>query len=281
MPPRKLRLDLSFGYGSQDRLLRGSHDTASVLRPRVFLENGAILPDFHRDLRGYDRTLQLDLSYGLSARWNLVASAPLLVWHGHDVAHGPVAQAYGTRGFGDLLLGFRTSPGPRGLVCGASVKLPSGAYRVGGEFGGGIQDPTLQPGTGAPAFVALLQQSGATGLLDLRFAAAATYQANATSSLGYRFGDQAIAVAGLSRKLAGRLSASLQAKLVRQGRNRFHGVGVPATGSTTVYVTPGLRLEAPGGMALYGYVGFVPYAHVNEAQLGPDVAVVAGVSRLF
>lgn len=282
LPPRKLRLDLSFGYGSQDRLLRGSQEVQSVLRPRVFLENGSIVPDFHRDVDGYDRALQLDLSYGLSSRFNLVASVPLLIWHAHDVAHGSLSQQYGTRGFGDVLLGFRTRPGPRGLLLGASLKLPTGAYRVPGEFGGGIQDPTLQPGTGALAGVAYAQQSwGGGGFLGLRYQVAGTYQVNATNSLGYRFGNQAILVAGTARPLVGSLSASLQARLAHQGRNRFEGHGVPATGSTTLYVAPGLRWAAPAGVALYGYVSLVPYSYVNEAQLGPDLAVVAGISKLF
>jgi hypothetical protein len=281
VPKKTLRLDLSFGYSDQGRLLQGSQEVASVFRPRVDLEHHLIFPAFHRDINGYDRVVQLDAVYGLARRFNLVVSLPVAVWHAHDVAHGSLQQEYGTTGLGDALLGVRWALGPPGLSGGLSVKLPTGSYRVGGEFGGGIQDPTLQPGTGAVDFVASLQYALPTDFLRLRWSVAGSYQATTTNSLDYRFGNQTVVVTGVARSLSKSLSASLQAKLFHQNRNQYVGQGVPSTGSTFVYVTPGLHLKVPHNLSLYAFLLLVPYGHVNEAQLGPRVAVLTGVSKLF
>jgi hypothetical protein len=280
VPKKKFRLDLSFGYSDQGVLMRGSQEVDTVYRPRVFLEHETIIPGFHRDIDGYDQAVQADGTYGLSERVNLVASAPLAVWHTHDVAHGDIQKEYGTVGFGDALVGARWSLRPRGLVAGFSLKLPTGGYQVGGEFGGGIQDPTLQPGTGAFDFVGSMQYAWRAPWA-LGCSAAASYQATTTNDLHYRFGNQIIATAGASRSVTTRLSASLQAKLYHQARNEYLGVGVPSTGGTFVYLTPGLRFSAPKQVSVYAFLLLVPYRYVNEAQLAPRAAVLTGISKTF
>jgi len=278
---KKLRLDLSFGYTDKNLLLNGSQQVQSVYRPRIFFEHQAIVPGFHRDIDGYDRALQGDLTYGLSSRLNLQASVPLAVWHAHEVAHGGYQKEYGTVGLGDVLVGARWSMRPRRLVAGFSLKLPTGRHDIGGEFGGGIQDPTLQPGTGAFDVVGLAQYSWRTETLGLDWSAAASYQATTTNSLGYRFGNQTIATATAARPLTTSITASLQAKLYHQDRSLYSGQGVPSTGGTFVYLTPGLRVRASGGFSVYAYLLLVPYRYVNEAQLGPRAAILTGLSRMF
>jgi hypothetical protein len=278
---KKLRFDVSFGYTDKALRLEGSQQVDSVYRPRVFFEQQAIVPGFHRDIDGYDRVLQGDLTYGLSSRVNLQASVPLAIWHAHQVAHGSYQKEYGTVGLGDILLGARWSMRPRGLVAGFSVKLPTGRHDIGGEFGGGIQDPTLQPGTGAFDFVGLLQYSWRAEALGVNCSVAGSYQATTTNSLGYRFGNQTIATATAARPLTSTISASLQLKLYHQDRNLYLGQGVPSTGGTFLYLTPGLAVRASGGFSLYAYLLLVPYGYVNEAQLGPRAAILTGVSKMF
>jgi hypothetical protein len=166
-------------------------------------------------------------------------------------------------------------------VGGFALKLPTGAHDVGGEFGGGIQDPTLQPGTGALDFVGTLRYGWRFDSAGLDCTVAASYQATTTNPLQYRFGNQAIFTATVARALTGRLSGSLQAKLFHQDRHRYLGDGVPSTGGTFVYLTPGLRFTSERGLSLYAYLLLVPYRYVNEAQLGPRTAVLTGVSKLF
>ena len=281
LPAKKFRLDVSFGYADQAVLMHGSQEVDAVYRPRVFLERQLVIPGFHRDLAGYDRVLQADLTYGLSSRVNVVASVPLAIWHAHDVAHGAVAQEFGTVGLGDSLLGVRLSLRPRRLVGGFSVKVPTGRHDIGGEFGGGIQDPTLQPGTGAFDFVGMLMYSWRADRLGLDFAVAASYQATTTNSLDYRFGSQAITTVGVAHSVTSRLTVSLQGKLFHQDRSQYLGQGVPSTGGTFVYLTPGLRLRAQRGFSMYAFLLLVPYRYVNEAQLAPRAAILTGVSKLF
>jgi hypothetical protein len=281
VPKKKFRLDLSFGYTDESVLLSGSREVSTVLRPRVLLEAKRILPDFHSDIDGFDRSLQMDVTYGLGSRVNLSASVPLALWQAHEVSHGTFRGEYGTEGLGDTLVGARFALRPRRLVAGFAVKLPTGDHEVPGEFGGGIQDPILQPGTGAFDFVGSLQYGWRIDRLGLSASAAGSYQLTTTNDLDYRFGNQAIATLGVARPLVGRLAASLQAKLYHQGRNQYLGEGVPSTGGTFVYLNPGVRVSAAKGFSLYAFLLLVPYRHVNEAQLAPRVGVLTGVSKLF
>lgn len=281
VPKKKFRLDLSFGYTDESVLLEGSREVDTVLRPRVLLEAKRILPDFHSDISGFDRAVQMDVTYGLGSRVNLQASVPLVLWQAHQVAHGSFQAEYGTEGIGDTLVGVRWSLRPRRLVAGFALKLPTGAHDIEGEFGGGIQDPILQPGTGAFDFVGTLQYAWRIEGLGLNASVAGSYQLTTTNDLDYRFGNQAIATAGVARPLVGRLSGSLQAKLYHQGRNQYLGQGVPSTGGTFVYVNPGLRFAAPRGLSLYAILLLVPYRNVNEAQLGPRIGVLTGLSKMF
>jgi len=279
--PRGFKLGITFGYSHYGHALEGSREVDSVLRPRIVLEEGFIIRDYHRDLRGYDRALQIDAIYGLNRKLNLVAAVPFATWHSHDTAHGAAEQRFGASGLGDVLLGVRSTLGVRGLTGGVSIKLPTGDSTIGGEFGGGILDPMLQPGTGAFAAVALAQYSRRTRALGLSLSLAGSYQWNTENDLEYRFGDQAIFTAAVSRAVVGRLTASLQAKVIVMGRNSFAGLEVPSTGSRHVYITPGLRYETAKALAFYGYIGMVPSSHVNEGQLAPTAAFVTGLSKLF
>ena len=55
VPKKRFRFDLTFGYTDLGRLQRGSQEVDTVLRPRVFLGKGLIIPNFHRDVDGYPR----------------------------------------------------------------------------------------------------------------------------------------------------------------------------------------------------------------------------------
>lgn len=278
---KRLRLDLSYGYTDQSAPLDGSEKADLVLRPRVFLEQQRIFPDFHRDLSGYDSVVQFDATYGLGKRINLLTSFPLMTRHQHDVVHQDLQEAFGTTGVGDTLVGARVAAGPRGMVLGASMKIPTGSHEVGGEFGGGIQDPTLQPGTGAFDVVGVVLYTGPGRPLGLTWSLSGSYQATTTNSLEYRFGNQAILTAGVARSVNATLSLSFQAKYFHQDRNEFLGQGVPSTGSEVFYLTPGLRVNASRTVSFYGFLLLVPYQRVNEQQLGPRLAVITGLSKTF
>jgi hypothetical protein len=284
LPKGALRVDLSFRFADQTRPFAGGDETASVLRPKVDFEHGLILAGYHREAGGRERFLQTDLAYGLTSRATMYLSIPLLIQRAYDVSHGgSFERRTTTRGAGDLLLGmqFGVLAGPGGtLVAKAAVKSPTGNSRLINSYDRSINEPTLQPGTGSLDFVAGADFSRKK-VLGLDWTLSASYQANTTNDLDYRFGNDAIASVGVSRALFRGLSGTLQVKGWRKGRSTFLGDPVPATGGTLVYVTPGVRVAAPADMSAYAFVQVPAYRFVNEAQLTPRVALLVGWSKTF
>ncbi|HET7292709.1 MAG TPA: hypothetical protein VFM88_09800 [Vicinamibacteria bacterium] len=277
----ELRVDLSFRYTDESVPLEGADSAEPIYRPKVAFEQGILWPQFHEEIDGHEAFLQADLAYGLARGTTLLASLPLIADRSATVAHiGIPADDYGTTGFGDILLGVRQGI-PWGLVGGASVKLPNAGYRREGDFDGSILDPTLQPGSGAWAYVASLQRGGRISGAVVDWSIAGSYQLNTTNDLEYRFGDLGLVALSASTPVWGPLSASLQVKFVNEARHEYRGQDVPSTGSRFLYVSPGLKVRLPDRSALYGLVQFLPYRYVNETQLAPSVAVLGGIQKTF
>jgi hypothetical protein len=186
---------------------------------------------------------------------------------------------YRARGLGDVTLGLRhAAPAGGGWLRGTvAVKVPTGPSRK--KAADAFLDPGVQPGTGSIDLVA--------GASFTRRAAGAAWTATASrqftgrSARGFAFGDETIVALGASRPVRGRLTATLQAKLVFRERNTLAGAEVPSSGSRVLYATPGLRLALPGGLATYAQVPIPLARYVNEAQLAPTRGLVVGVSRSF
>jgi hypothetical protein len=280
LPKGAFSLDLSFRYTDEDVKLDGSQPVADVYVPKVAFTYGSIWPAFHREIQASESFLQMDLGYGLTPRLSLEASLPLHTRREHTIAHFGITQEYTTQGIGDVLLGARFSLRPS-LAAGFAVQIPTGRYRLDGDFDGSILDPTLQPGSGAFGYVGTLQQTGRFARLGMGWSVAASYQANMRNDLDYRFGNAAILTVNLSRPIAGKLSGSLQGKLFHQTRSVYLAREVPSTGMTFLYLTPALHYDAPGGVSLYGYVQLPAYRYVNDMQLAPRAAVLTGVSKTF
>jgi hypothetical protein len=277
---KAFRIDFSYRYTDDAVFLDGSSAAEHVYRPKVALEQGRIWPEFHRELGGHDSFLQLDLAYGLASRTTLLASVPVLADRSYAIAHAGIQQDYGTTGFGDALVGVRQVIAGS-LVGGFSIKLPSARHHIAGDFDGSILDPTLQPGSGSWDFVSTLQYAGTIAPWLVDWSVAGSYQVNTANDLGYRFGDLTVAAASASRTLKGPLAATLQIKFVHEARHTFLGEGVPSTGSSIFYVTPGLRVRLPDQTSLYGIVQLPPYRYVNETQLAVRAAFLVGVSKTF
>ena len=275
-------IDFSFRTTDMSAKLAGSDSTAQVVRPKVLLEEGRLIPGYHEDLRGTDSFLQMDAAYGLLASTTVFASIPLLSHRTYDIGHGGAQTAYDVRGIGDLVIGARQglvrSP-QHSLVASVGFKLRTGKSDTIDEYDSTILDPTLQSGTGSNGFIGTLTWSMvAPGKTELGLSA--SYQANTTNSYEYRFGNLAIAAATLSRPIGG-FVPSLQLKLVDQARSIFVDAGVPSTGATTLYLNAGLRYRTPEGLALYTHVLVPVYRYVNDAQLAPRYSLLFGLSKAF
>jgi hypothetical protein len=284
LPKGALRVDLSYRQSDQTDPWAGGEPTDTVLRPKVDFEHGFILSGYHREVGGTERYLQADLSYGVSSRAAVFVGVPLLIQRNYDIAHGgSFLQSTDTQGFGDILAGAHYAVlkgASHQLVARAGIKLPTGDFRLISGFDQTINDPTLQPGTGSWDFA-----TGADltrfAMLGLDWTASASYQANTTNDLQYRFGDDAIGSVTVSRTLVGRLGGSLQVKGWHKGRSTFLDRPVPSTGATLIYLTPGLRFAAPTSMSAYAFLQVPVYRYVNEAQLTPRLAFFVGWAKTF
>jgi outer membrane putative beta-barrel porin/alpha-amylase len=284
LPKGALRVDLSYRQADQTEPWAGGDPTDTVLRPKVDFEHGFILAGYHREVGGTDRYLQCDVAYGVSSRASVFLGVPLLIQRSYDIAHGgSFLQTSDTKGFGDILTGVQYAVlkgASHQLVARGGLKMPTGEFRLISGFDQTINDPTLQPGTGSWDFA-----TGADftrfNLLGLDWTASASYQANTTNDLQYRFGDDAIGSLTMSRSLVGKLGGSLQVKGWHKGRSTFLDRPVPSTGATIVYLTPGLRFAAPAAMSAYAFLQVPVYRYVNEAQLTPRLAFYVGWAKTF
>jgi hypothetical protein len=279
------RIDLSLRYVDAGARASREGPVDEVVRAKVDFERGLITSDYHRETGGSEAFLQLDGAYGLTQRLTLVATVPLITQRSFDHVHpraangGPLgALPFRTGGFGDVWLGGRYALAPA-LVAGASVKAPTGSYRMTGDFDGGIQDPMLQPGTGAFDFLGALQYQARAAGTDI--ALSASYLTTTTNPLDFRFGDDAIVAASVSRAAFASVTASLQIKGHHRDRSRFRGEGVPSTGETSVHIAPGLRVDMPDRSSLYMFVQVPLHRRVNEQQLAARASVIVGFSKAF
>jgi hypothetical protein len=264
---------------------------APVLRPRVDFGGSRLVPNFHQEFAARQTALQVDVAYGLTTRLSSVLSVPLrsryAVEHVFfpapgvdlhaDAGPGPSRQTLAIAGLGDAQVGLRCALA-RSLTAGLALKLATGAADRVDEYGQ-VDDPMHQPGTGAVGVIGTLQSGGRLGPVD--WLAAGSFQTNGTSDRGYRFGDETIVAAGLSRRVAGPWTATLQAKAQHLARNRFQDALSPSTGATLVSVAPGLRVALPRAGTFYGSVQVPVHRRVNEGQLAARVIVAVGVAAAF
>jgi hypothetical protein len=276
------QIDLSYRYTDMSSRLEGSSSTDLVVRPKVLLETGQIIPGYHEDREGTESFLQLDAAWGVASATTVFASLPVLTHKYYVIGHGGTQTTYDVRGVGDLVVGARQvlarSPG-RMLVASLGVQLPLGNSGVIDEYDSTILDPTLQPGTGSGDVITALQWS-TVGPRRTEIALSGTYQINTTNGHDYRFANQAIAALTVGRPL-GQFTPSLQVKLFNQGRSHLGSTEVPSTGGTIVYLNAGLRYRSAEGVGLYGNVLVPAYRQVNDAQLAPRFSILFGLSKAF
>jgi len=283
------RVDLSFRTMDQDRKRAGTGSTSEVLTPKIDFEAGVIVPDHHREESTRSGVTQLDVAYGITNRIAVLGSAPL--WqdkrHQHFDDVGTPEETFvpdaGSRGFGDVRVGARYAlvVKPQDLLFGtAALKLPTGAYQERDQEGA-INEPGIQPGTGSYDGIVSLGYSRSTQSMKVEGFLDTAYRANGTNSLEYRVGNEWQLSGGARFRVGERGETSVQVNVSEAGRDRFLGMGVPSTGRTYVYLTPGGRIRSGDGVGFYAYVQLPVYTKVNEAQLGPRMGLIVGVSKAF
>ncbi len=284
-----LTVDLSYRFISQSRKLSGAKEVGEVLTPKVDFENGVLLPDHHREIRTQNTLVQVDLSYGVTARLTLAGSLPIINQRDHehwDEVGEPeehFTREDGTSGFGDVRLGARYALLVKTkdlLTGGLAIKLPTGAYTL-HDSEGGINEPTIQPGTGTTDAIVSIHYAHQIVPARLEWFVSGAWRDGRKNDLDYQFGDETLLNAGLWHKAGERVTWSVQVNWRRTGRDRFRSQEVPSTGAAFTDLTPGLRLETSTGTSLYGFVQVPVRQDVNEAQLAPRAALLLGVSKSF
>ncbi len=275
------RLDASYRMSSQTVGLNGREKTADVLRPKVYLEEGVLLPAFHREIAGRERFLQAELAYGASDRTNLFVSVPVAGERAYTVAHGLQSSRYVYGGAGDVVLGVRQNlfavAGNR--VTGTlTTRVPTGRSNRLDEFDGTLLEPTMQPGAGAFDVTASLQYATSWPSARMTWSGSLSRQWNAVNRYEYRFGDETILGVAAQWAASGRLGVSVQGKLFNKERSAFHDVSVPSTGARYLYLNPGLRFRAGRRSAIYGVYQIPVYRRVNDTQLAPRRGLLLGAS---
>ena len=276
------QVDLSFRHTDVSTRLEGTGPTDTVVRPKVYLEEGEIIPGYHEDRTGSESFFQVDAAWGVAASTTVFASWPLSVHRNYVIGHGETETTYNVHGLGDLVVGARQAlvrrPG-RVLVVSLGVELPTGSNERIDSFDATLLDPTLQPGTGSGDVITALQWS-TLGPGRTEVAVSGTLQLNTVNDYRYRFGTQVIAALTVGRPL-GRFTPSLQVKLVTQDRARLEDEDVPSTGGTSVYLNTGVRFRSADGFGVYGHLLVPAYRQVNDAQLAARFSLLFGVSKAF
>lgn len=290
--PGQVVLDLSFRYLSQDRKLKGSSTTDEVLVPKVDFTNRDLELNHHRELRTINTLAQLDVNVGITSRLTAALALPFFNdrLHEHDDGvdltaippmNGVFTNDDSTSGFGDLALTgkYAIYQSTRHLViAGLGIKFPTGEYEL-RDNEGGINEPTLMPGTGSFDYLLSMMYSYQWQPHKLGTFLALLYRINTENDLDYQFGNSTVLNAGLTYQLTSRIGLSGQLNARFAERDEFIGADVPSTGSTMVYLTPGIRLQSSDNTEFYVHVQLPVYQEVNEVNLAPNYGLQLGLSH--
>ncbi len=287
--PGHVNLDLSFRYLPQDRKMQGTHSTDEVLAPKVDFENGVILPDHHREISTLNLLTEADLSVGLTKRAGLSVTLPLFMDREHEhfddvgTPEEHFTSTDGSTGFGDVrLLGrYAAVVATKDLlVVGGGVKLATGAYKLrDGE--GNINEPTIQPGTGAMDLIGTVHYSHQWVPHRWEYFVSGSYERRGENNLDYRFGDQKLLNAGFRFSPTASAVLSLQLNGQSSSHDAFRSDLVPSTGSRQVTLTPGVTLFNASGVGLYVHLPIPIYQDVNEVQLASRMGFMVGLAATF
>ena len=291
--PRQVLLDLSYQYIPQDKKLRGSTDTSEVLVPKIDFENGEIEPEHHRELRTLNTLARLDVIAGITPRLTLAVELPFYNdrLHEHDDGisdaghgtgqHGEFTNNDGASGFGDVRVMARYAfhASTRHLfVVNGGTKFPTGEYKL-RNGDGNINEPTIMPGTGSYDFFLggyyryQWQPGSLQSDISLR------YRMNTENDIDYRFGNTATLNLGTNYRIADKLVLSVQLNTRYSRRDKFKGQGVPSTGHTMIYLTPGVQIESRDNISFYTHLQLPVYQHVNESNIVPSYGFIFGITR--
>jgi len=285
----QMTLDISYRYIPMDDVQKGSSGTNEALVPGINFETGKIEAAHHREIRTINELMQVDVGYGVSERFTLQVSIPLMNNRSHEhwnevgTSEEFFTREDGASGLGDMRITGRYALAIRTkdlLVIGGGLKLPTGEYKLRSSEGG-INEPTIMPGTGSYDFLASLFYSYQIIPHNLDAFFSGSYQFNTENNLDYKFGNQTIVNGGLGYTVNETVSVSTQLNFRTSPHDTFKGNQVDSSGGIWLYFTPGIRVQASERLGLYSFVQLPIYQYVNEVNLVPRFALALGASYAF
>jgi hypothetical protein len=292
--PRQFTLDVSFQYIDQDEVRIG----------RSRAEVGEI-HSHHDEVETVNRAVGLLANYAPSDRLVLSAIVPFVSrFHEHiedthlehsisaaAVRHD-VPESWHFSDLGDASVSARYRVTPK-LWATGGVELPTGERRPANEDGE-TAEPTLAPGSGSvDLFGGFVYQTqlevpslsrGPFGNSSVMpFFVGAIYRRNGRGTADYRQGDELLVNAGVNYPLFTQLQLLAQVNVDLRDRDQVGDTDEdPAhTGRSSVFLSPGVRVGLPGGIAAYGMVQIPIYQRVNGIQLTADYNLVGGIQARF
>ena len=290
--------DISIDYLNQNKQHYGTSSASSTLVNSQYAAS--------QEVEAYTKTNTITASLIYNADdWGVTVALPYLNrnhgTYGDNTATGATVvdttalSTSSNSGIGDVKVvgrynGFSADKSS-GLIVG--VKLPTGSTN--GTFSDGSPlDAGLQIGTGSTD---IILGGFTTGTIDTYgwFVQGTVQHAVATKSLSgadYRPGDAyslntGIRYAGFGAKVSPMLQLNIIKRQADTDNNTGTNVpldpvtGVPVSGGTLAYLTPGVSVRVGGGASVYGFVQIPVYENVNSLQLVQSYTLTIGVRQSF
>jgi hypothetical protein len=273
------RLDLRYDYINQSQL---RNSTGKV-------DRGAYLPFPQADeieQGTTNRYTTVGIDYSPNRDWGVNLQLPYVDRFHQTVAPGDTDTSESdTHEFGDVRLtgryqGFSVAHNI-GVTFG--LKLPSGEYKQ--NFNRGVQagnplDRGLQAGTGSTDLLLGIFRADALNR-DWDWFARAQYQRAIAIKDDYRPGHSINLSGGLRYLGYQSITPELQLNFVHSGHDRGANGDEFNSGSTLLYLSPGITWSVNKQVKLYGYVQLPVHQNVEGFQLAPRWAATAGVRYAF
>ena len=280
----KFVMDLSYRYVLSENPHRGSNSTNQALVPKVNFETRSLELEEHKELRTVNKLAQFDISYGVTEKFTLSLNMPFFNDRFHEHEDGGVFNNVdGTSGFGDITLVAKYAfwqTTKHMFVGGIGIKFATGDYKL-RDSDGGINEPTLMPGTGSYDAIlsGIYNYSAIPNKLNIF--TSVSHRFTTENDLDYLFGDTTLIDVGAAYLLTKIVSISGQVNTRISGRDKFIDLDVPSTGGEFIFFTPGVRLAVSDDVSIYSHVQLPIYQRVNDENLVEDYGLMLGVSYGF
>jgi hypothetical protein len=268
------RFDFRFDYFNQDQLRSGTHK----------VDRGSLEIPSEQEIQQttINRNYALGFDYSPNQDWGVNLQLPYFNRYHTTIAEGDTEVSTShTESIGDIrlvgrYLGFTAE---RNIGVQFGLKLATGSFDnnfISGPQQGEPLDRGLQPGTGTTDLLVGLFHFGSIAQ-DWDYFAQGMVQQPLNARDGFRPGTGFNANAGFRYVGIENVIPSLQLNARIEGRESGPNADVENSGSTLVYLSPGVNFAVTDKLHGYLFAQVPVYQRVNGLQLEPRYTVTLGV----